>query len=129
VRLEEQGFSFVREEDSSMVRIACVLLLLLPAVCLAEEEKPKPAYIGVQIGVGKEEGIIKVIVVINNSPAEKAGLKTGDRLVRINDVKPANIASAVRVIRSLKPGKKVKLLIERDGKEKTLDIVPASAEE
>jgi S1-C subfamily serine protease len=114
-----------------MFRIGALLIVLLvPALVSAEEkEKPKASFIGVMIARGKEEGIIVVRTVINNSPAEKAGLKSGDVLKRINDVKPTTIVATVKLIRSLKPGKKVKVLIERDGKEKTLEIVPRAADE
>jgi C-terminal processing protease CtpA/Prc len=113
-----------------MLRIGCVLIVLLsPAFALSEEkEKQKPSMIGVQIAVGKDEGTIVVRMVINNSPAEKAGLKSGDIFKRINGIKPADLATTVKVIRSLKPGKKVKLLIEREGKEKTLEVVPMAAD-
>jgi C-terminal processing protease CtpA/Prc len=113
-----------------MARFVCLLVCLFtPAVLHAQEkEKPKqkPAFLGVQIAVGKQEGTIIVTLVIPDSPAEKAGLKAGDRLVRVNGVKPATLATAVKVIRSLKPNKKAKLLIERDGKEKTVEAVPVA---
>ncbi len=118
-----------------MARIGCVLLLLLsPAFVSAQEKEkekpePKPAMIGVQIAIGKDESTVVVRVVLDNSPAEKGGLKSGDVILRINDVKPTSLETAVKVIRSLKPGKKVKFLVERDGKEKTLEIVPRAAGE
>jgi C-terminal processing protease CtpA/Prc len=113
-----------------MLRIGSLLIVLLaPAFVLAaEEEKQKPSMIGVQIAVGKDEGTIVVRIVMDNSPAEKAGLKSGDVLKRINGIKPSDLSTTVKVIRSLKPGKKVKFLIERDGKEKTLEVVPMAAD-
>jgi S1-C subfamily serine protease len=113
-----------------MVRIGCVLLVLLvPAIVSAnEKEKPKSGYLGIQIKRGEQEGTVVVVLVVANSPADKAGLKSGDQILEINGVKPAGIAATVAVVRSLKPGKKVKLLIERDGKEKTIEAVPGSAE-
>ncbi len=113
-----------------MHRIGALLfVLLVPAFVLAEEkEKPKPAMIGVQIARGTDEDTIVVRFVFNNSPAEKAGLKSGDIVKRINGVKPTNLAAAVAAIRSLMPGKKVKFLIEREGKEKTIEVVPMSAD-
>jgi S1-C subfamily serine protease len=104
-----------------------LLFVLLLTATASAEEKPKPGYLGIQIARG-EEGVIVIAQVIDKSPAAKAGLKSGDRLVRINGVKPVTLVAAVAAVRSLKPGKKVKLLIERDGKEKTIEATPGSAE-
>ncbi len=113
-----------------MHRIGSLLIvLLIPAFVLAEDkEKPKPSMIGVQIAVGKDESTIVIRVVINNSPAEKAGLKSGDVLKRVNGIKPTDLKTTVAAIRALPPGKKVKFLIERDGKEKTIEVVPMAVD-
>jgi S1-C subfamily serine protease len=116
-----------------MVRIGWVaVVLLLPVPAVAEdgekEKKDKRAMVGVQIRTGKDASEIIVQVVLDNSPAEKAGLKSGDRILRINGVKPADLMTTVKVIRALKPDKKAKFLIERDGKEKTIEVVPVAAE-
>jgi S1-C subfamily serine protease len=112
-----------------MARIGCLLLVLIaPSFALAAE-KPKPGFIGVQIGIGDKPEIIVVRLVFNNSPADKAGLKPGDQILRINNAEPANLQTTVKVIRSLEPGKKAKLLIQRDGKEMTLEVVPVAVDE
>ena len=112
-----------------MGRICFVLLALLaPAIVSAEEKaKPKPAFLGIQIARGDTPDVLIIMQVIDKSPADKAGLKSGDQLLRINGVKPETLTAAVQVVRSLKPGKKVKLLILRDGKEKTIEATPAEA--
>jgi S1-C subfamily serine protease len=113
-----------------MLRIGSFLILLLvPAFVLADEkEKPKPSMIGVQIATGSDESTIVIRLVINNGPAEKAGLKSGDILKRINGIKADKLSTTVQAIRSLTPGKKVKFLIERDGKEKTIEVTPMAAD-
>jgi S1-C subfamily serine protease len=104
-----------------------LILLLISGLAQAQEtEKPKPGFIGVQISIGKDEGTIVVRIVMDNSPAEKAGLKSGDVLKRINGIKSTNLKTTVAAIRSQTSGKKVKFLIERDGKEKTIEVVPAA---
>ncbi len=110
-------------------RLAVVALLLLPLAGLAQEKKDekkkdKPAFVGIQIALGKKEGEFLIMMAIPKSPAEKAGLKTGDVLVDINGTKPATLQTAVKVIRALKPGKKVKFEIIRDGKRKEVELVP-----
>jgi carboxyl-terminal processing protease len=113
-----------------MIPSGCVLIALIACAPAFAEEKPKekPAWIGVQLRVGKDEGSVEVVRVLDNSPAEKAGLKSGDLILRINGVKPTNLSTAVKVVRLLTPGKKATLLIGRDGKEKKIEIVPQAAE-
>lgn len=101
------------------------LLVLVPGLALAEDKKEKkPAYFGVQIAKAKDDKFIVVQMVLNDSPAYKGGLRGGDLLLRINDVKPETLQATVNLIKSLEPGKKVTVLIQRDGKEKKLEIIP-----
>jgi serine protease Do len=111
-----------------MARIGClVLLLVVPSFALAvEKPKQKPGFIGVQIAIGDKPEIIVVRLVINDSPAEKAGVKSGDQILSINDAKPADLKTTVKVIQSLEPGKKAKLLVLREGKEMTITVVPVA---
>jgi S1-C subfamily serine protease len=105
-------------------RLAVLVLLLLPLAVVAAEEKAKKGYLGVMISLGKDKGTILILAVVPDSPAQKAGLKPNDLLVRIDGAKPAGLQAAVKVIQSLKPGKKVKFEISRDGKPKTIEVVP-----
>lgn len=109
-----------------MTRTLGLLALLVVPALLAADEK-KPAFIGVQIARGKDGDGSVVMLVFKDGPADKAGLKPGDVLVKINDIKPADLKTTVEVIRSLKLGKKVKFIVRRDGKEKALDVVPEAA--
>ena len=112
--------------------IALTLLVVIPVPGLAEVKEPakqKPAYVGVMIAAGEKKETVFVLSVIAAGPAEKAGLEGGDRIISIDGAKPTTLQATVTVIRALKPGKKVKLVIERGGKEKVLDLVPASVED
>src|SRR5262245_23170842 len=105
--------------------VLSLLLLALPALCLAEEKKPKRSYVGVMIAAGKEKGTILVTAVFADSPADKAGLKAGDVILKIDGAVPQDLPTAVKVIGALKAGRKAALLIRRDGKESEIDVVPA----
>src|SRR5262245_14710493 len=100
------------------------LLALLTGSLVAEDKKKKPkkSFLGVQIAKTKDGVLIRAI--IPKSPAEKAGLKTDDLLVRIDGVKPDTLRAAVDVIRNLKPGKEIKIVIKRDGKDKEIKVTP-----
>ncbi|MBI2054528.1 MAG: S41 family peptidase [Candidatus Sungbacteria bacterium] len=69
--------------------------------------------IGAEIGIRKN--ILTIIAPLKNSPAEKSGLKAGDKILKIGDTITADLSveEAVRLIRGPK-GTKVKLTIFRD---------------
>lgn len=84
--------------------------------------------IGIEIGIRNE--LLTVISPIKNSPAEKAGLMSGDVIVKINDIDSTKMSvdEAVKKIKGPK-NTKVKLTIVRSGllepiqKEITRDVI------
>lgn len=78
---------------------------------------------GLGIEVTMENGFVKVVTPIEDTPAAKAGVKTGDLIVRLDDkpVKGLTLTEAVRLMRG-KPGSKIKLTIVREGHDKPLKI-------
>jgi carboxyl-terminal processing protease len=78
---------------------------------------------GLGIEVGTEEGFIKVIAPIDDTPAQKAGIKAGDLIIKLDDtpVKGISLNDAVKRMRG-KPGTTIKLTIIRNGEEKPLDF-------
>lgn len=106
-----------------LTRVVLIVLTLLGAAHSEEAPKQKRTSLGVQLELGEQKGGILVGGVTKDGPAAKAGLKVGDRLVQIDDAEQTDPTAVGRAIRSLKPGKKVKLLIRRDGKERTLEAV------
>ncbi len=60
--------------------------------------------------------------VTENSGAEDAGIKPGDVVVSINNKKIKNSAELMGIIASQRPGDKVNMLVNRDGKEKSFEV-------
>ncbi len=81
---------------------------------------------GLGIEVGLEDGFVKVIAPIDDTPAQKAGIEAGDLIIRLDDtpVKGLSLNDAVKIMRG-KPGSKIRLTIVREGQEKplTLEVV------
>lgn len=78
---------------------------------------------GLGIEVGQEDGFVKVISPIDDTPAQRAGVKAGDLIIRLDEkpVKGMSLEEAVGLMRG-QPGTKVVLTIARDGEEKPLQI-------
>ncbi|RMG55783.1 MAG: S41 family peptidase [Gammaproteobacteria bacterium] len=78
---------------------------------------------GLGIEVGMEDGFVKVIAPIDDTPAQRAGIKAGDLIVRIDDkpVKGMTLNEAVKLMRG-KKGTPITLTIVREGEEKPLKI-------
>lgn len=62
-----------------------------------------------------------------DSPAEHAGLKSGDKIVKINN-KKTNDQDAISNAVNNSKGDKVKLTVDRDGKQKTFNVKPKKEE-
>jgi carboxyl-terminal processing protease len=76
---------------------------------------------GLGIQVGMEDGFVKVISPIDDTPAFHAGLESGDLIIRLNDksVKGMTLNDAVKIMRG-DPGTDIKLTVIREGADRPL---------
>jgi S1-C subfamily serine protease len=65
-------------------------------------------------------GGVRITSVVEGSPAQKAGLKDGDIIVRLDGESVAGMEALVESIGSHEPGEKVKLVVLREGEETTI---------
>jgi carboxyl-terminal processing protease len=79
---------------------------------------------GLGIEVGMENGFVKVISPIDDTPAMRAGVEAGDLIIRLDGkpVKGMTLDDAVKLMRG-KPGTDISLTIVREGVDKPLEIV------
>jgi carboxyl-terminal processing protease len=78
---------------------------------------------GLGIEVGMENGFVKVIAPIDDTPAQRAGVQAGDLVIRLDDtpVKGMTLNEAVKIMRG-KPGSDIELTIVREGVDQPLKI-------
>ena len=79
---------------------------------------------GLGIEVGMEDGFVKVISPIDDTPADKAGVQAGDLIIRLDEtpVKGLSLNEAVEIMRG-EVGSDIELLIVREGEAQPLNIV------
>jgi len=91
----------------------------------------KGSFTGIGIEITIKDDVLTVVSPIEGTPAYKAGLKAGDKIIRIEDksTKGMTLMDAVKRIRGPK-GTKIKLTIMREGEKKPLvfsitrDVIP-----
>ena len=78
---------------------------------------------GLGIEVGMEDGFVKVISPIDDTPAQRAGVQAGDLIIRLDDtpVKGMSLSDAVNMMRG-KPGTPIRLTIVREGAQKPIEL-------
>lgn len=78
---------------------------------------------GVGIEISQEEGVIRVITPIDDTPASHAGIKPGDLIIKIDDkiIQSIGVEEAIGLMRG-KPGSEIVLTIVRDEKSEPLEI-------
>jgi len=102
------------------------VLLLVAAGLVASAQPPRDTdaprgFLGILLGPA-EQGAQGVLVrdVTPDSPAAKAGLKRGDRIVKLDDEDVRDVEKFLRTLAGKKPGDKLNLGIVRDGKEQSV---------
>ncbi len=78
---------------------------------------------GLGIEVGMEDGLVKVVSPIEDTPADRGGVKSGDLIFKLDDslIKGMTLSDAVKRMRG-KPKTQIKLSIIRKGEAKPIEI-------
>ena len=70
-----------------------------------------------------------ILAVVEDSPAQRAGIQAGDVVRRIDGVEVASVKDVQRLVRARKPGEKIAVEIWRDGRIHDFSLVPADMPE
>ncbi|TBR11257.1 MAG: S41 family peptidase [Rugosibacter sp.] len=78
---------------------------------------------GLGLEVGMEDGLVKIVSPIEDTPAYKAGLKPGDLIIKLDDtlVKGLTLTDAVKKMRG-KPKTQIRLTVFRKGESKPFEV-------
>jgi uncharacterized protein (TIGR03067 family) len=80
-------------------------------------EQGASGFAGVQLGFNKDRNEVFVVSALKGSPAEKAGLRKDDFVLKIGGAPVNELRAAVDAVRRFKPGDEVNFLVRRDSKE------------
>jgi len=131
--LNEIEKKYVEEEDSEKLiygAIRGMVKVLDPHSAFLSPEEYKELHIetkgefgGIGIEITLKEGILTVVSPIEDTPAYRAGIKAGDKIIKIDGkvTKDMSLLDAVKLIRGPR-GEKVVLTVLREGEPKLLDI-------
>ena len=93
-----------------------LLASLAPAAPIPLDPTPSPvarAFLGVQ----SQDGYSLVVgSVVPDMPAARAGIHTGDRLVRVGALEPADFTQLSAHVQTYRPGATVEVEVDRNGK-------------
>jgi carboxyl-terminal processing protease len=93
------------------------------------QEHTQGKFAGLGIEITSEDGVVKILNPIEDTPAAKAGLLSGDLITRLDDkpVRGMSLDQAVRRMRG-EPGTKITLTIFRKSEDRTFPITITRAE-
>src|SRR4029079_15149324 len=86
------------------------------------EVQPQPGYVGLSLEQPKDK-YWRIGSVAVNSPAERAGLKTGDAVIKIGDQPVVDSWLAADYLRTRSAGEKIIVVIERNGAQQEIEVI------
>jgi carboxyl-terminal processing protease len=87
------------------------------------EESTRGEFGGLGMEVGMEDGAVRVVAPIDDTPAQRAGVRSGDIIIKLDDtsLQGMSLTDAVKMMRG-EPGSKITLTIIRSGESEPLAI-------
>jgi S1-C subfamily serine protease len=86
-------------------------------------DKPEgPGFVGIAIRVSADRKAVVITGASKGSPAQKAGLKKGDVILKVGNEKAADLPSVVRLVRQARAGSDLVFRIRRAGKEQDITV-------
>lgn len=81
-----------------------------------------PGFVGVQLRVDDKAMEIQIVETIKDSPAEKAGLKKDDIILKVGNEAADGLQETVNLVRQIRPGSETVIRIRRDAKEQDIKL-------
>jgi thiol-disulfide isomerase/thioredoxin len=111
---------------TSVLAGAALVTLLAPVDASAQVAPGSRPWLGVAMDTDSQSPGVRLGHVVRGSPADKAGLREGDRVLRVGGTTVARGGDVVRVVSALSVGDAVELAFARAGKEQTARVTLAA---
>ena len=88
------------------------------------EKLQNKGWVGIELDRDEETGALSVTLVVDDSPAQAAGFKAGDKLVAMNGLVfgEASEEALEEAWGGMKPGKEIAYTVSRNGHDEDLDV-------
>jgi S1-C subfamily serine protease len=109
-------------EGVPAMRLLAALMLMAP---VPREPLPEPCpdgYLGVTIRTAVSNGQIEIAEVVEDGPADKAGVRPGDVVVQLGLYQAKDSTELIKRIRSYRPGETATLVLQREGRPQQVRI-------
>ncbi|WP_093448322.1 S41 family peptidase [Thiomicrospira sp. ALE5] len=87
------------------------------------EESTRGEFGGLGMEVGMEDGAVRVVAPIDDTPAQRAGVRSGDIIIKLDDtsLQGMSLTEAVKMMRG-EPGSKITLTVIRSGEAEPIEF-------
>src|SRR5688572_26347352 len=120
--------------------LALIALVMIPILAAAnDEDEAKRAYLGIRMqrvegGLAEalsieEDGGVLVGQVVDKSPADQAGIKEGDVILKVDGTAVGTPETLGELIRAKSDGEMVNIQYQRDGETRIATVTLAAAPE
>jgi uncharacterized protein (TIGR03067 family) len=95
---------------------------------LFERDKPgtelegAAGFVGIQLRTDEKTKEIQIVDTIKDSPAQKAGFKKDDVLLKVGNDAAEDLQQTINLVRQLKPGRDAVMRVRRAGKEQDITV-------
>ena len=112
-----------RRDASLVLLMAALMVMFFAASVTAQPLPPKPHYLGADLDLSASSiSGVRLGAINPGSPAEKAGLKVGDIIVKLGTVGIKNPEDFIVALKSTTPSRPVEVIYLRQGKESRTQV-------
>jgi uncharacterized protein (TIGR03067 family) len=79
-------------------------------------------FVGLQLKNGEDNNEVVVVSPLKNSPADKAGFKKDDVILKVAGAAVVDLQGTINTVRKAKPGDKLEFRIKREKEESTITV-------
>ena len=88
----------------------------------ADPSEGLSGFVGLQLKKGEDNNEVVVVSPLKDSPADKAGFKKDDVILKVAGAAVADLQGAINTVRKAKPGEKIEFQIRRGKEESTITV-------